>query len=303
MVETIFTYNTPHLVYWDWRIAADLFLGGVGVGAFLWAVLNSLYYKDKYASISKTGAILSPILVILGLILMTTEMGHPFGMWRTITGFNVSSPLSWGGPFQGLLIGIGIVYAYLWVRPVSTSLRNLVGIIGIPVALLVGVYHGWLLSDLVGRPLWNTGLTIVITMLSFVTTGMGAVLLVRSLLAGSSRKEGEGIIPRGACNILSAALVLQVIVLLAWWAGLSSGSADAREAIAAFGARYGGLFWWVSIGLGLIIPIVLQVIDRVHRPKDHPAVFSARLVVLTSILILLGGFVFRYVFVIGGQLS
>ena len=123
-METSFLYNTPHLIYWDWRIAADLFLGGIGVGAFLVAVINSLFYKDRYASVSKVGAVLSPVLVIVGLIFMLSELGQPFRMWRTITGFNISSPLSWGGPFQGLLIAIGVIYAYLWIKPGPARLRK-----------------------------------------------------------------------------------------------------------------------------------------------------------------------------------
>ena len=302
MLGTLFTYNTPYLVHWDWRIAADLFLGGAGVGAFLWAVLNSLYHKDKYPAISKTGAVLSPVLVMLGLLLMMTELGHPLRMWRTITGFNFSSAMSWGGPFQALLLGIGVVYAYLWIRPRSKELRNLVGIVGIPVALFVGVYHGWLLSGLVARPLWNTGLIIMIAMLSFVTTGMAAVLLITCLFAKSPLGEGSSAAPRSARTILSVALALQVIVLLAWWISLSGGSSDARGAIAALSATYSGLFWWVSVGLGLIVPIVLYLIDKSLRPKEAAGI-NGPLTVLASILILVGGFVFRYILVIGGQLS
>lgn len=302
MLGTI-TYNTPHLVYWDWRIAADLFLGGIGVGAFLWAVLNSLWCKGKYLTVTKVGAVLSPTLLILGVLLMMTEMGRPVRMWRTMVGFNVSSPLSWGGMFQSLMIGIAILYAYLWVRPGSTSLRNLVGIVGIPVALLVGAYHGWLLSDLVARPLWNTNLTIVIAMLSFVTTGMAAVLLVVCLLGKKTTgQDAEGRVSRGACRILSVALAVQVAALIVWWVGLSNGTADARDALATFSAAYGGAFWWVSMGLGLIVPLVLHLVAAATPSKESTAI-NTPLTVLASILILLGGLVFRYVLVIGGQLS
>ena len=92
-----FTYNTPHLIYWDWRIAADLFLGGVGVGAFLWSVLNSLWHKGKYPTVSKVGAIMAPIFVILGLLFMMAEIGHPLRMTGIIGGFNVYEGRRWLG--------------------------------------------------------------------------------------------------------------------------------------------------------------------------------------------------------------
>ncbi len=298
-----FTYNTPHLVYWDWRIAADLFLGGVGVGAFLWAVLNSLCHKDKYRTVSKVGAILAPIFVILGVLLMMTETGHPLRMLGIIGGFNVSSPLSWGAMFQGVMVGIAILYAFLWIISAPAKLRNLVGVVGIPVALVVGAFHGWLLSDMVARPLWNTGLTIVLAMISFVTTGMAAVLLVVCLLGKKTTgQDAEGLVSRGACRILTAALAAQVVAMIAWWVSLSKGTADAQDALATFSAAYGGVFWLVSIGLGLVVPLGLQVVAAAGRSKESAAI-NTPLAVLTSILILLGGLVFRYVLVIGGQLS
>ncbi len=302
MLGTI-TYNTPHLVHWDWRIAVDLFLGGIGVGAFLWAVLNSLWGKGKYPTVSKVGAILSPILVILGLLFMMTETGRPVRIWRTIGGFNVSSPLSWEGMLQGLLVGITVLHAFLWIRPTPAKLRNFVGIVGIPVALLVGAFHGRLLSALVARPLWNTNLVIIIAMLSFVTTGMAAVLLVVCLLGKKTTgQDAEGRVSRGACTILSAALALQVVALIAWWVRLSNGTADARDALATFSAAYGGAFWWVTIGVGLVVPLIVQLVAAAVRSKESPAI-NTPLTVLASILILLGGLVFRYVLVIGGQLS
>ena len=48
----------------------------------------------------------------------------------------------------------------------------------LPLALIVGAYHGLLLAVVTARPLWNTGPTVIAAMLSFVTTGIAAVMLV-----------------------------------------------------------------------------------------------------------------------------
>ena len=304
-------YDTPHLIYWDWRIAADLFFGGIGVGAFLIAVLNSLVYKDKYPSVSKVGAVLAPIMVILGLILMVTELGHPMRMWRTITGFNVSSPLSWGGPFQALMVVIGIAYAALWLRPGSAKTRNLVGIIGIPIALVVGAYHGWLLTIVKARPLWNTGPATISALLGFVTTGMAAVLLVlciqhrngRTAAEAPTEEGGEASAPwmiRDFRRLLVGAMIIQALTFFIWWISLEYGSADAQGALVAANVATGPLFWFVGIGLGLVVPIILQVQAIIVSKRLES--LSMPLTILTAVLILIGGFVFRYAVVIGGQL-
>lgn len=308
-LANVVTYNVPHLIYWDWRVAADLFFGGVGVGAFLLAVGNSLYYKDKYVAVSKVGAILSPVMVILGLAFMMTELGHPERLWRTVTGFNASSPLSWGGPFQTLMIIVSIIYAFCWVRPISAKVRNAVGIVGIPLALVVGAYHGWLLTILRARPLWNTGPAMVTALVGFVTTGMAAVLLVFCLLP-KTRVNGDGStdphlgrpwMVRDFRHLLVVALMVQGLTFFIWWISLVYGPADAQSALAAANEVAGPLFWIGGIGLGLVVPLILQLVEVVQHSVE-PGTLNKPLTILTTVLILIGGFVFRYAVVMAGQI-
>ncbi len=307
-MENIVVYNTPHLVYWDWRVAMDLFLGGIGVGAFLVAVFNSLFNRDKYPLVSKVGAVISPLLVIVGVCFMLAEMGQPFRLFRTIIGFNPSSPLSWGGMLQGLFIILALVYAFLWFKPEKEKLRRLIGIIGIPVALGVGAYHGWLLAIVRARPLWNTGLITVVAITSFLTTGMAAVLLVLCFVPkGAEGSKSQTAFPpprtvRTFLNLLVAALAVHAFVILIWWINLSTGSADAQAAVAAVGHAMGTLFWIVAIGIGILVPGVIQILEIATQPKGNARI-SIGLAALTAVLILIGGYVFRYVVLIGGQIS
>ena len=311
-MDSVIVYNTPHLMHWDWRIAADLFFGGIGVGAFLVAVLSSLFYKDKYPLVSKIGAVLSPVFVIVGLFFMLSELGHPLRLFHTVTGFNISSPMSWGGPFQGLLIVIGIVYAYLWLKSDDTKLRNIAGIIGIPVALIVGIYHGWLLAAVTAHPLWNTAFATVAAVTSFATTGIAAVLLVvcfksKKTRDTSEQETGGNTVPirwaiRSFLNLLLVALIVHGVVVFMWCASLYYGATNARDALATAGSELGSLFWVVAIGLGLVLPIVLAIAANLTKAGDNRRV-SVSLAAITSILILVGGFVFRYATIIAGQLS
>jgi protein NrfD len=307
-LASVVTYTVPHLIYWDWRVAADLFFGGVGVGAFLLAVVNSLYYKDKYIAVSKVGAILAPVMVILGLAFMMTELGHPERLWRTVTGFNASSPLSWGGPFQTLMIIVSIIYAFCWVRPISAKVRNAVGIVGIPLALVVGAYHGWLLTILRARPLWNTGPAMITALVGFVITGMAAVLLLLCLLpkariANSGSPEQERTKPwmiRDFRHLLVGALIIQGLTFFVWWISLVYGPADAQATLTAANEAAGLLFWIGGIGLGVVLPLILQLVEVLLHPVE-PGTLNKPLTILTTVLILVGGFVFRYAVVIAGQ--
>jgi protein NrfD len=305
-------YNTPHLVHWDWRIAVDLFCGGTGVGAFLTAAVISLVGKDRYPRLSKVGAVLSPLLVIVGLSFLLTEMGHPFRLHYTLTRFNAASAFSWGGPLQGLFISIGLVYAYLWLKPGPASLRNKVAAVGIPVALLLGGYHGGLLAVVTARPLWNTGAAVMAALTGVATTGMAAVLLVgyaAVAFTGDNRSREPQASGRGPVGVtrwfliaLVAALAAHAVALLLWWLNLHFGSAAAGSALAAAGAQMGSLFWGAGVGLGIAAPAVLLLLILKSKAAASPGA-GVPLGALSAALILAGGFVFRYAVVIGGQLS
>ena len=333
-MDAIFTYDTPHLLQWHWPIAVDLFLGGIGAGAFVVAVLVSLYYRDKFPEVSKAGAVLAPLCVIVGDLFLLAELGHPGRIYRTVIGFNVSSPFSWGGPLQGLMITVSLVYAYLWVkpRPSPSKVRNVVGIIGIPFAVLMGTYHGWLLTMVKARPLWNTGPATLAALMAFATTGIAAVLLVLCLrgkrtFESNGKAEHAGWLvydfrlgkrrPANHSNnavphavwmvhdlrkILVVGLVLQCVTLFVWWISLYFGSEVGRAALTTANAAIGPLFWIVGIALGLMLPAILQLAEII-RHRGETVRLSLPLTIATAALVLVGGFVFRYAVLIGGQLS
>ena len=100
--------------FWDWRVALDLFLGGAGVGALLFAVFLDERFDGKYRRICHTAAHLAPLLIIAGLVLVMLKMGRPFSLFLAYTNFNPTAPLWWGGIFQPLLVLGAIAYALKW---------------------------------------------------------------------------------------------------------------------------------------------------------------------------------------------
>ena len=56
-------YHVQPGPYWDWKVAVDLFLGGAGVGAFLFSVALSELWGRRYRRIPQTAAMLAPVLV------------------------------------------------------------------------------------------------------------------------------------------------------------------------------------------------------------------------------------------------
>lgn len=82
---------------WDVRIFLDLFLGGIGVGIFLFMAFGYGERDARRLTTLRIGAIASLALVGAGALCLVSELGRPFGILSTVTGFNATSVTSWGG--------------------------------------------------------------------------------------------------------------------------------------------------------------------------------------------------------------
>lgn len=303
-------YNIQDGFYWDWRIALDLFLGGAGVGAFVFGVLIYEFLGTKYRRIPQTAAFLSPILVGAGLLFLILKLGRPFYVFETFTNFAPTSPLWWGGIFQTIFIIGAVWFAFLWRDKEPNSGRRILGWTLTPVACIVGAYHGMLLAMLPSRPLWNTGPTVLASLACFVTSGIAAVMVVHLVRMKLSGRLADQEHVNTFLNDLkpvryavTGALLLQLGFFFFWWVSLRFGDLADRVAIEAANASYGPMFWWLGIGVGIVLPLAigaygLFALSRASHPKLHYMTVG-----VTSVLILVGGLFFRLAVVLAGQLN
>lgn len=308
MEPTIF-YNVYTGLIWDWRVATDLFLGGVGVGAFLFAFYLWRFGAPVYRGLAQTAAVIAPIAVSMGLLLLFWKLGYKLHAYQM--GLNVASTSTmwWGAMIQGLFVAIGIVFAYRMLFPASHLLgflsAGLVGWIGVPVAIIVGIYHGFLLATITSHPVWATGAMVMASVALFLATGPAAAVLIHSLRRAVGLKVPEernaevwpaSLRPVSFLMIGTALLVL--VALIAWWADLRFGTERGRLALAALLGQFGPLLAYGGILLGVIVPVALLAwANAAGNRGPSPAV-----VALAAALIVVGGYAVRYTAVIGGQI-
>ena len=82
-------------VAYDWMVAVYFFLGGLSAGAFLFSV-GATYWKEELRPLAKAPAVLAPIALAAGMLLLLLDLGQPMRSWRLILTFNSTSVLSWG---------------------------------------------------------------------------------------------------------------------------------------------------------------------------------------------------------------
>lgn len=295
----------PHLEVWEWQIPAYLFLGGLVAGLMILSGIWRLMGKDDDVKASvKSGAIWAPILLSLGMLFLWLDLAYKLHVYKFYTTFKIASPMSWGSwilllvyPVQILMIALpnGLerfsgaleILNPVWakVRQLGSKYERPIAIASVVLGIMLGIYTGILLSVSSARPLWNSALLGPL----FLTSGLSAAT-AWNLLSRPTNTEERSLV-RWDIGLLVAELLFLCLILI----GLFSGSQSQQHAASLFtGGEFTAAFWVFLVGIGILLPLWLEVRDLTGRyvPKW-----------LGPVLVLVGGLVLRFVFVEAGQIS
>ncbi len=293
----------PFLRVWSWQIPVYLFLGGWVAGMMIltgYFLLGGRHQRPSPLLSALPGVGL--VLLSLGMLALFLDLEHKRYVWRLYTTIQLSSPMSWGA---WILLFVYPVLVLSWlVRPpaivadlsltienASISLRSrpravsLIGAANIALGAALGVYTGVLLSSLGARPLWNSGALGVLFLASGVSTASAfAHLVTRSLEERALTVRIDNIV-----------LASELGVLALFMFGLLSGSAAQIEGVRLIlGGVYTAPFWVLVIGLGIVIPLVIQILAARHLVQHTP---------IAPLMVMAGGLALRWVIVSAGQMS
>jgi len=289
---------------WDIRVTLDFFLGGLGIGAFLFAALLSFYDRKRYREMIKISAYIAPISIVLGLLALITELGKPARFITTIFRFNPLSVMSWGVFLQSGFVLFALIFAYLIMKNKEDSgMTDLTLILGSLLALAVGLYQGLLLSVNVGRSLWSGGLVPVMFLFSSILTGTAVVLLICSLkvFTVSNITQRETAAADGQSKdfsftgLLFGLIVANITIVLVWFISLNKGTLETQKALDYLISNHGIIWWGGVIIVGLLIPLAL-VLSQLNKIKNNLTTTP-----IIAALILIGGFVLKHIVLIVGQ--
>ena len=273
---------------WDIRVSLDLFLGGLGVGAFLMGAI--LYYIDAkaYDAVIKKALVVAPLLVMAGLLLHLTELGRPLNVIKTLYAINPTSFMSIGIFLQSAFIAVALFIAFTVLTKGASELCSKVVYAGAILAGLVGLYHGFLLSGIAKEP-WNNAIP-VIFFISSILSGSTLVLLLSGNAEEVSTKFKLPI-------IINMILTLELAAIFGWVYNLALNTAASKHIYDVLMASFGLEFWGLSIVVGLIAPLTLFTLVLLGK-TSFKAVF-----VPASIAIVIGSFFLKNLVVYLGQVA
>ena len=261
---------------WHLLIVWYFFLGGIAGGAYFTAAIADNFGSPKDKSVFRIGYVLALLLIGLCGILLILDLGTPSRFLNMVTYFKFSNPMSIGA----WMLGVFGVFAFLssalsfaggeGVAP----LRRRLSLIGTIAGFFIAAYTGVLLSGTT-LPFWTDGrLMGALFLASGASTGMAAISL---LLYLSGESSGEGF--RKVKRADRYAIMFEILLLAAFLV-LLGGAAGPLVS-----GHLAPLFWGGLVVVGLLIPLLLEV-GGMKLPGVIPAA-----------LVLVGGFVLRYVIV------
>jgi formate-dependent nitrite reductase membrane component NrfD len=285
--------QSPH---WPFLIDVYFFLGGLAGGAFVIATIANLLGARRFRDVSRAGYYVALVALIPCPIILIVDLGVPARFMNMILNFNVFSPMSMGA---WALLGFS---ACAFLAALFTLLEDTgktadlsgpklaVGVIGGFFGFFLAAYPGVLLGA-TARPLWMEAHALGALFLAVgASSGAAAIALILLL---TSRRPAESLSAVRTMTVL--ALVIQLVSVIVFVASVQmSGSAASARALATLlSGSFSVTFWVGAIIVGSVLPLVIGLIDLKRR--------SLGLTALASVLVLIGGFLVKFVIMAAGQ--
>ncbi len=292
------TIRKPH---WKWMIIIYFFLGGISGASYVVAAIANWLGGAGSTKIVRAGRYLSFATIIPGTLLLIADLKRPARFFYMLRILKLRSPMSvgsWGltgfGLFTGIAAAIQLAQDGLlrWLGPINTLLlrlpARLIGLVGSAFGFFVAGYTGVLLAA-TAVPLWakNALLLGPLFISSALSNATAAITLMLSLTKGVSAKTLKRL---EQLDLVAMIAELGLILAIKANTGKIIGK-PLRE------GTTGAIHRWGVLGLGITAPLLIQIKGKLTGKTSRLEA------ALSSIMILAGGFLMRYVMVMGGRES
>ncbi len=293
----------PSLHVWGWEIPVYLFLGGMVAGMML--ISGYFLFKERTSEENCSCFYLpfmSVIILSLGMVALFLDLEHKLYVWRLYTTFEIRSAMSWGSWILVLVYPVLIINMMLRppqflidklpvlakARDYLLERKNLIknfGVVSMFFGAGIGLYTGVLLSSLGARPLWSSS----ILWLLFLISGLsGAAAFVHIIAKNVYERE----LLAKADN---AFLIIELFIIGLFIIGLKTATeVQASAADLLLTGEFASMFWVFVIGIGIIIPLIIQLLAVNHKIHHTP---------IAPLMVIVGGLILRFVIVSAGQYS
>ena len=320
--------GTTQLVPWGIWVSGYIFFLGLSAGSFLISTLIYVFGVKQLEEAGPAALVQALGCLLLGGILIVADAGHPERMYMILVYFNPTSVMAYMGLFYNIYIAIVIAEIYLVMRPrfvqyvqsgkrpgwlysiLSLGSRRLdresflrdrkwlmvLGILGIPAAVIVHGGVGTIFAVAKARPNWLGGLFPLLFIVSALTSG-GALLTFLTAAFGKMPRERKLKLVSFLAQLTVGFLLLDALIMFAdtfttSYTAIPSGASTDNLVLVG---PYKWIFWIVEVALGLVIPVFLVASSKTNKALGWLG--------LAGLLVVIGMFGARLTLVIPPQIT
>jgi molybdopterin-containing oxidoreductase family membrane subunit len=256
--------------------------------------IGSVFNKPAYKARAPLAGLLSIAMLAGGLTVLMLDLGRPDRIIVAATNFNPTSVFAWNVLLYSAMFAA--VVAYLWtmmearMQPWSKQAGFVVFVWRF--ALTTGT--GVIFSFLVARQAYGSAILPPMFIVISFAWGLAVFHIVQSAIYQWNDKTLDEYVQKRMKNLLGLFVVaaLYFVVVYHLTNLYFARQVEFEQFILADGGIYPLLFWAGYVVLGNLLPLLLIYLPGWGK-SHHVAVASA--------MVILGGFAFLYVFIIGGQ--
>lgn len=293
-LDTTTLYTVPHQEAFGVAIALYFYLTGLSAGSFIISTLAYGFGFEKYKPLGKVGVCLATTLLVAAPMFLLFHSGRPLRAWHLFVYLSGTSPISWGSFLLTLYPINCIIYGFFMFRG-NAKLTKIFGLAGIPLALCVHGYTGFILSFAKAHATWRTPLMPVLFLTSAMVSGVAMMILVTIIKDKIFSKEGKinEEIVYGLGQMLKWLLIFDLFLSLSDVAIHYFGEAESMEGatLMLFGA-FAPFFLGVETFLGKLVPLAIV------SPKSFRSVAALG---FAAVLVMIGILMMRLNVVLGGE--
>jgi len=286
--------TTQHVPWGIW-IAAYIYFLGMSVGCFLFSTLVYVFHVKRLEPAGPAALIAALGGLILGGLLIALDLGHPERAYLLVFSFNPTSMMAWMGLLYAVyalvvLTQLHLVFRPGFVRRVETgegptwlyrfcslgrrslapevlarerSWLKLLGILGIPVAVIALCGEGAVFAVAKARPNWFGGLFPIVVLVSALAAGGALLTLFAALfsrLPQEPKREMVSLLARLTVGVLLFDLLLLASDILTTLYGAVP--QDTQAWLVTLFGPYWWVFWFLQLAVGAAVPILLVALPR-----------------------------------------
>jgi Ni/Fe-hydrogenase subunit HybB-like protein len=293
-MDVTIIYNVEHEMSLGMPIAVYFYLTGLSAGSFIISTFAYGFGMTKFKPLGKIGVVMATLLLIIAPMILLIDLEQPLRFWHLILYLRITSPITWGTFLLSLYPMNCVVYGYFMFKG-EMKKTKIFGLIGIPLALMVHGYTGFILALGKARVLWNTAIMPPIFLVSAMVSGLAMMILVVIIkdYVLQKNKEQNPALVYDLAKLLAASIVLDLLLIgIDLTVLLTSHTEAYKAAVMLLTGEFSLPFLGIEVLLGALIPLILILSPFTKRWIPALA--------LASVLVMIGILAMRYIMVVGG---